>query len=118
MIDNGFDRFWSVYPRKVARLIAVRAWNKLAPTEALQAVILASVAAHAAEWQERRFIPHASTFLNQQRWTDELGPACRASRPPTDAGAFGWCDHVPRCGTFAGHDLRLAREARMHVDAT
>ena len=112
LFDDGFDRFWAAYPRRVKRDYAEKCWRKLAPDEALQAVILASVEAHRAEWTSRRFTPHASTFLNQRQWTDEIDREPRPNRPPTDADAFGWCDHSPRCGTFAGHDLKLAREAR------
>jgi uncharacterized protein YdaU (DUF1376 family) len=44
-------------------------------------------------------------------------PTSRPLRPPTSADAYGWCDHEPRCGTRAGHDLKLAREAREEQSA-
>ena len=41
----------------------------------------------------------------------------RPLRPPTSDAAYGWCDHEPRCGTVAGHALRLTREAREEQSA-
>jgi len=35
-----------------------------------------------------------------------------SGRLPSTSDAYGWCEHEPRCGTVAGHDLKLAREAR------
>jgi len=110
--DTGFAQFWAAYPRKTAKVKAERAWGKLAPGVEVQAMILASVAAHRAEWTDPRFIPYPATFLNQQRWTDEVAREARIGRPPTTADAYGWCDHMPRCGTFAGHEMRQARDAR------
>lgn len=70
----GFDQFWAVYPRKVAKKEALRAWVKLRPTkEQLERMLKALV------WQKRQegwiqdggmFIPHASTYLNGERWED------------------------------------------------
>ena len=44
--DTGFAQFWAAYPRKTAKVKAERAWGKLAPGVEVQAMILASVAAH------------------------------------------------------------------------
>jgi hypothetical protein len=69
-----FDAFWRLYPRRVARKAALRAWQRL--SQADQAAALAALPAHAADWQRRcrsaEFIPHAATWLTNARWEDEL----------------------------------------------
>lgn len=69
-----FAQFWNSYPRKVARRAAETAWNKLSTGEQQQAI--ESLPNHIKYWQargtEKEFIPHASTWLNQARWEDEI----------------------------------------------
>lgn len=73
--DVLFDRFWQSYPRKVSKQEARRAFIKLKPTEAFTDMLIKAVMAQKKwdkGWQEDvRFIPHASTWLNQARWEDE-----------------------------------------------
>src|SRR3990167_5857076 len=40
---DGFEKFWDMYPKKVSKGQAERAWKKLKPTEQLQRQILAAV---------------------------------------------------------------------------
>lgn len=68
---SDFDVFWSEYPRKVGKEYARRCWNKLHPdlNTCLSAL---SWQKSSKQWQSgSQFIPHASTWLNQQRWLDE-----------------------------------------------
>jgi hypothetical protein len=71
-----FDRFWSVYPRKVGRAKARSTWLRLAPSDETVKAILAAVerAKKSPQWQDDggRYIPHPTTWLAQERWTDEL----------------------------------------------
>ncbi len=84
----GFTAFWEVYPRRVARLAAVRAWNVLRPEPVLQAELCAAVGrlALAESWVRDggRFIPHPATFLNGRRWED-APPAPPTVPPPAAA---------------------------------
>jgi len=70
-----FDKFWSSYPRKVAKPEALKAWVKHKPDEALLTAILRGleVAKKSKDWlkDEGQYIPHPSTWLNQRRWEDE-----------------------------------------------
>ena len=71
-----FTSFWSMYPRKVGKGAAYRAWKKiLCQAETLQLI------ESALKWQKEsdqwtkdngQFIPHPSTWLNQGRWDDEV----------------------------------------------
>ena len=73
-----FDRFWAIYPRKVAKAAALKAWTALRPDAALLEVLLAAVERQVASEGWRRdggaFIPHAATWLRGRRWEDEIGP--------------------------------------------
>lgn len=68
-----FEGFWEFYPRGEGRQAAVRAWDKLKPDDALIDQIAAALVRQKAtdEWRRGIGIPHASTYLNQQRWTDK-----------------------------------------------
>ena len=68
-----FEGFWKFYPRGEGRQAAIRAWDRLQPDDELILRIGRALTLQKAspEWQAGIGIPHASTYLNQQRWTDE-----------------------------------------------
>ncbi len=76
---KGFEAFWHVYPKKRSKGQAVRAWNKLAPTEQLQATLLAALkrAVTSADWlkDQGRYIPYPATWLAAAGWEDEYQDA-------------------------------------------
>jgi hypothetical protein len=93
-----FDRFWLVYPKKVAKDAARKAFTKRNPDAVLVDRMVAAVQqqAQSEQWQRDagRFIPNPSTWLNQARWQDE--PTSSVSR------ARQWtfdCPHEPHCST-------------------
>ncbi len=64
-----FDDFWAVYPRKVAKPKALKAWKALRPDDALADRMIRVVQTTA--WSpDPKFIPHPSTWLNERRWED------------------------------------------------
>jgi hypothetical protein len=69
-----FNLFWAQYPRKVGKLTAQRSWEKLSQENQQKA--LEAIAEHRKYWVAKgtdwEFIPHASTWLNQERFEDEL----------------------------------------------
>jgi hypothetical protein len=69
-----FAVFYSLYPRKMARKDAERAWNKL--TLAEQAECLEAMPNYLKYWKIKEtakdYIPYPASFLNAQRWTDEI----------------------------------------------
>lgn len=80
-----FERFWKLYPRKVGRDKAAKAWAKLKVDASLFARIGTSLAAwrNSHDWAKDggQFIPHAATWLNGKRWEDELPAVAGATRP-------------------------------------
>jgi hypothetical protein len=69
-----FENFWSQYPKKVGKLTARRSWEKLSQENQQKA--LEAIVEHRKYWAAKgtdwEFIPHASTWLNQERFEDEL----------------------------------------------
>jgi hypothetical protein len=73
----GFIDFWTIYPRKVAKQTAVKAWGKTGAndSQALTDTIIADVKRRVdSEWKGKdvQYIPHPATYLNQRRWEDEV----------------------------------------------
>jgi uncharacterized protein YdaU (DUF1376 family) len=72
---DGFEEFWSSYPRRAGKGKALEAWKKKV-TEAERPAVLAAVRQFAASWgsapsDRLRFIVHPSVWLNQGRWNDD-----------------------------------------------
>ncbi len=69
-----FQDFYSLYPRKMGRKEAERSWNRLTPAQ--QAECLEAMPNYIKYWKikqtQKDFIPYPATFLNQERWTDEI----------------------------------------------
>ena len=69
---DAFEGFWSVYPRKVSKRPASKAFEKLSPDEQQAARIDVEKRNRAHWWSsDPRKIPHAATYLNAARWEDE-----------------------------------------------
>lgn len=67
-----FDDFWSIYPRRVAKKAARKAWEKLSADQRRQAY--EALPNHARMFANRAMehVPHAATWLNGERWEDEI----------------------------------------------
>jgi hypothetical protein len=71
---DSFEEFWKIYPRKVAKGDARKAWTattKIRPS--LPELLKAVYAARASkQWlkDDGEFIPHPATWLRQERWED------------------------------------------------
>lgn len=65
-----FEEFWKLYPRKVAKLEAKKAWEKMAGESRLKAILM--IPLHAKKWTDLQFIPHAATWLRGERYDDEI----------------------------------------------
>ena len=69
---GGFTHFWQLYPRKVGKGAAEKAW-KVAAKKAGPEVIIHGLTEQLPVFatKEREFIPHPATWLRQERWSDE-----------------------------------------------
>ncbi|VWD60815.1 hypothetical protein BLA18628_07188 [Burkholderia aenigmatica] len=79
--DESFSIFWKAYPRKDSKVQAQKAFVKLAPSAELLERILDALDRfkRCDQWmrEDGKFIPFASTWLNQRRWEDESTPGMR-----------------------------------------
>ena len=71
---SPFDEFWSAYPKKLNKAKARTAFEA-AQKKATPALMLEAVKAQASseDWKKDggQFIPHPTTWLNGERWSDE-----------------------------------------------
>ena len=73
---NGFEDFWSAYPRKDGKQEAIKAWKALNPNKELQGAILEDIRRRLdrdGSWHktEMRFIKMPASYLRGRRWEDE-----------------------------------------------
>lgn len=70
--DDRFADFWEMYPRKIGKAQAQKRWRlciKTVPAETILDGLRSQLPI--LKEKETQFIPHASTWLNQERWNDE-----------------------------------------------
>jgi hypothetical protein len=71
-----FVQFYDRYPKKVAKIAAEKAFEKLKVDEALLNKMLLAIEKQkkTLAWTKDNgeFIPHPATWLNSQRWEDEI----------------------------------------------
>ena len=73
-IVDRFDDFWSIYPRKTAKGAARAAWIKALKKDTASSIIESALAFSSDPNRDESFTPHASTWLNQERWLDGALP--------------------------------------------
>jgi len=75
-LEQMFNSFWEAYPKKVGKAPAKKAFDKINPDKALFDIMLSAIMAQSSseQWQKdnRKFIPYPATWLNQERWNDEV----------------------------------------------
>jgi len=94
----SFDIFWEeIYPRKEGKIAAEKKWKSLR-LGALDLIPISKWIDRAIlseQWQETRFIPHPSTFLNQKRWVDSDPPPPAEVRRDAHANGEPRAEHGP-----------------------
>ena len=89
-----FSQFWDFYPRKAGKEAARKAWEKLQPNEELMTLIANNIKERIdkGEWRKdnKSYILHASTFLNQKRWEDEVLEKQHEKSKSTDTAGSKW----------------------------
>jgi hypothetical protein len=84
---SAFAQFWAAYPRRVGKQDAWDAWVKLRPP--LDTILAALAWQHdQPRWLEdnRRYVPHPTTYLNHRRWEDERPLPLRAGTTARTSG--------------------------------
>jgi len=74
--SDSFEEFWKVYPKKIGKGAAYKSWKIIKPSDVLKEKIINAVKmqCNSIQWQKEggQYIPNPSTWLNQERWNDEL----------------------------------------------
>ena len=74
MDSTKFDVFWSLYPRRDARVVAKQKWDKAVkktPADTIISALQSQIDAGRFTC-DREFMPMAKTWLSQERWNDEI----------------------------------------------
>jgi hypothetical protein len=84
----GFAEFWEAYPRKAGKGAARKAAKRAPGWPGREKVIQAAKAqAAGSRWRaEPDYIPHPSTWLNQERWADALPSTSGGAQTPSSPG--------------------------------
>ena len=79
----AFARFYEAYPRHEAKKPALTAWLKLNPDSALTQTIMQAVERYRenVKDEEQRYIALPATWLNKERWEDELPESQTVKEP-------------------------------------
>ena len=99
-----FQTFWGLYPKKVAKGAAIKAWQKLKLEEHKE--VIEALASHIKYWRvkgtDKEFIPYPASWLNQMRWLDELD----FEQPKPKKPAMPW---------YSTDELTLAKAAELGI---
>ena len=87
-IDKNFNEFWSIYPKKASKKEALKAYTKLSKSKSLPDNLLDIIKqwCNNEAWKKEngKFIPYPATWLNQERWNDEI-ELSKATYKPREA---------------------------------
>ena len=74
--NERFEQFWKIYPRHEVKVKARRAFERINPGDSVLKQMLQWIeqAKYSVQWQDKKFIPHPATWLNQRRWEDDIPP--------------------------------------------
>lgn len=72
----SFQRFWDNYPKKVGKVKAEQLYKRKATSEKKEQAILKGLQRYLTKWRsektQKQYIPNPTTWLNGERWDDEL----------------------------------------------
>jgi hypothetical protein len=64
--DIDFDNFWKLYPKKVAKADALKAWNKAIKTKTAERLLELTKAYAEGKLPEDKYIPYPASWLNKE----------------------------------------------------
>lgn len=68
-----FENFWEIYPRKISKRDALKAWLKLDPDPNLCDRIAWAISWQVHTWDKLCvYVPYPATWLRGERWNDEM----------------------------------------------
>jgi len=108
--DNHFLEFWETYPNKKAKKKTLEKWTKLKVDAEMFAVIMKGLksACKSRAWlkQNGDFVPMPTTWLNGERWNDEVKDISSKDFVCSICGGSGFVtETLSRCTCEAGINL-------------
>ncbi|MFA5695891.1 MAG: hypothetical protein WC917_00295 [Bacilli bacterium] len=70
--ETDFNLFWEAYPKKKDKVTAKRRFMNLSAKLYPKIMEALELQKKSNQWQDYEFIPFPSTWLNQERWDDEV----------------------------------------------
>ena len=67
---KDFETFWNLYPRKVGKIAAQKSFTR-AVKQGVEPEIMIEGVRHYKFSDDKQFVPHPATWLNQGRYMDE-----------------------------------------------
>jgi hypothetical protein len=64
--DTGFDKFWNLYPKKIAKGDAQKAWNKAIKKKTAEELLKLTDAYAKSPLPEMKYIPYPASWLNKE----------------------------------------------------
>ena len=62
---EGFDEFWKLYPKKIAKADALKAWNKAIKTKTAERLLELTKAYAEGKLPDDKYIPYPASWLNK-----------------------------------------------------
>jgi len=62
---EGFDKFWNLYPKKIAKADALKAWSKATKTKTADDLLKLTKAYSEGKLPEDKYIPYPASWLNK-----------------------------------------------------
>jgi len=107
---DEFEKFWTLYPRKVAKADARKAWLQTAkvrpPIEELLKGLQAARASKQWQKDDGEFIPYPASWLRGERWADEY--EVDLSQLHSSVGKV--CAYCGKPATAAPNNIHACRE--------
>jgi hypothetical protein len=63
--DTGFDKFWEIYPKKIAKADALKAWKKAIKTKTADELLKVTKAYAESKLPDITYIPYPASWLNK-----------------------------------------------------
>ncbi len=99
-----FDDFWKSYPRRIAKIIARKAWDQMLRQGHKPEEIIAGAVCWAelcrVRGTEPQFIPHPSSWLRAGRWEDDELREYQPIDPVAAAEAKDRADRLLKRGQY------------------
>ena len=83
-----WDDFWTLYPRRVAKKDALKAWSRLKPAQQMAAIVACAAWRRVWATKDLDYLPYPATWINGERWEDELPPEFTQSNASHVAAAL------------------------------